>query len=59
LRGGAGELQQALAGAGGKWQDAQVKIEPASGRGDARPDGDDGGDPGEQPSRRRREREDG
>jgi len=59
LRNGAGELQQALAGAGGKWQDAQVKIELASGRDEPRPDGDDGNDPGEQPSRRRQARDDG
>lgn len=59
LRNGAGELQQALAGAGGKWQDAQVKIELAPGRDEPRPDGDDGDAPGEQPSRRRQARDDG
>ncbi len=59
LRNGAGELQQALAGSGGRWQDAQVKIETASGRDGERPDGDETGDRDEQPSRRRREREEG
>jgi flagellar hook-length control protein FliK len=58
LRSGAGELQHALAGAGGKWQDVQVKIEPASGRDEAPQDGNDGEDPGEQPSRRRQARDD-
>ncbi len=58
LRSGAGELQHALAGAGGKWQDVQVKIEPASGRDEAPPEGNDGEDPGEQPSRRRQTRDD-
>lgn len=59
LRNGAGELQQALAGAGGKWQNTQVKIELAPGRDEPRPDGDDGDAPGEQPSRRRQARDDG
>jgi len=60
LRNGAGELQQALAGAGGRWQDAQVKVEPATGRDEPRPDGgEESGDQGEQPSGQRRRREDG
>lgn len=58
LRSGAGELQHALAGAGGKWHDVQVKIEPASGRDEAPQDSNDGEDPGEQPSRRRQTRDD-
>jgi len=58
LRSGAGELQHALAGAGGKWHDVQVKIEPASGRDEAPQDSNDGEDPGEQPSRRRQARDD-
>ncbi len=58
LRSGAGELQHALAGAGGKWQDVQVKIEPASGRDEAPQNGNDGEEPGEQPSRRRQARDD-
>ncbi|MHB8078742.1 MAG: flagellar hook-length control protein FliK, partial [Candidatus Krumholzibacteriia bacterium] len=58
LRSGVGELQQALTGPGGKWQDAQVKIESAPGRDESRPDGEENGDQGEDPSRRRRERAD-